>query len=133
MSAATVVFKNAVLLVGGISLATQCKELNLPYSAEMLDRTAFGVNTRERRGGLFVVSLDAKGMLTLGTGLVEDILFGDVGIHDLAVVVFPDGVTEGSQTARGYAFMGVCEHFELGKVVGGLLEFDTMFNGSGLG
>ena len=80
MAAATVVYKNAVLLVGGYSLETQLTELSLMYKAEMHDRTTFGLSTRERRGGLFDASIDAKGFMGLVTSpLIESVLFDLVG------------------------------------------------------
>lgn len=135
MSADTVLYRDAVLLVGGASLAGQFNDLNVNYASEMLDRTAFGDTTRNRRGGLFVASIDGKGMSVSGANLVEDVLFTAVGLttESVAVVVFPNGVTEGSQVARGYAMMGVVEHLKVGGQAGVLLPFDVMINGAGLG
>lgn len=135
MAAATVVYKNAVILVGGGSLETQLNDLSVNYASEMLDRTTFGDTTRNRRGGLFTASIAGKGFAKQGTNLIEELLFNDVGLttESVAVVVFPDGVTDGSQSARGYAMMGVVEHLQVGGPVGTLMGLDFAVMGAGLG
>lgn len=135
MSADTVVYRNCVILIGGASLAGQFNELTLNYKSEMLDRTTFGDTTRNRRGGLFSADVAGKGLSVQGTNLVEDVLFAGVGTSDIAVplVVWPDGVTEGSQTGRGYAMLGAFEHLNVGGAVGTLLPFDFAAQSAGLG
>lgn len=132
MSADTVLYRDAVILVGGALINAQLRELNVNYAAEMLDRTAFGDTTKNRRGGLFVVDIDGKGFVATGTGAIEDLLFGDVGAGDLPVVVFPNGVTEGSQVARGYATLAQMESFKIGGTAGQLLPLDFKLAGAGL-
>lgn len=133
MAADSVVYTNAVLLLGGASLAAQLHELSLNYKSEMHDRTTFGDTTRNRRGGLFVADLAGKGFASLGSNLIEDVLFGNVGTTEVATVIFPNGVTEGSQTARAYAMLGATESFKIGGPVGGLLPVEFVVVGAGLG
>ena len=133
MSADTIVYRNAVLVINGASLETQFQELALDYGAEMLDRTTFGATTRERKGGLFTAQLDGKGFAQFGSNAIEDVLFGLVGGSPVPVVVFPDGITEASQTTRGYAMSGVVEKFNIGGAIGILLPIDTTIQASGYG
>lgn len=135
MPAATVVYRDAVLLVGGASLAAQLNDLSINYGSEMQDRTTFGDTTRNRRGGLFMASIEGKGLAALGTGLIEDVLFADVGLttESVAVVVWPNGVTDGDWVSAGYAMMGVVETWKLGGPVGVLLPIEFAVQGAGLG
>ena len=133
MAADTVVFRDAVLLVNGTSLETQFQELTLNYASEMHDRTTFGATTRERKGGLLTASLEGRGLAEFGSDTVESVLFAGVGTTETPVVVFPNGVTEGSQVARGYAMLGVVEKFTIGGPVGALLPFEASIQAAGYG
>ena len=133
MSADTLIYRNAFVVIGGASLAAQFNELTVDYKAELLDRTTFNTTTRERKGGLFMASIAGKGFVAYGTNGVEDVLFNGVGATEIPMVMFPDGIVEGSQTARGFAMFGVVEHFNVAGAVGALLPFDVAIQSAGLG
>lgn len=124
MAASTVLYRNAVLLYGGLELQAQLNELTLNYAAEMLDRTTFGDTTRNRRGGLLDVSLEMKGLLAFEAGSVDLMdVFDAVGADaQESVVLFADGITEG--TPAGYWFVAEVERFNFGGAIGVLLPFD---------
>lgn len=125
---ATVVYKNAVLLVDGASLATALTELTASLSAEMLDDTHFGDDTRVNKGGLLYCEVSGKGHAEFESGGIESVLFGDVGVDDVVVTVFPDGVVEGSTgDGAGYMMLGVASMLTLGEAAGGLLGIDFSF------
>lgn len=49
---ATIVYKNAYIWINGVDYSSDTAELSLNYTAEMLDETAMGDNTRIHKGGL---------------------------------------------------------------------------------
>lgn len=134
----TILYKNASLLVNGAELTGSLHELGIEYSAEMLDETTFGDDTRVHKGGLFNGSISGKGFfdgsvgsdavlfkgIGDGSGLVANQAFqSSVVVEDTIVAIFPDGVTEGSTTTgRGFAMKGVLETFNMGGTVGALLD-----------
>src|SRR5690348_4320656 len=104
---ATVLYRNAELIIGGVSLQAALHELTIDYSAEMLDETTFGDDTRINRGGLFSGQITGSGFFDGVVG-TEVVLFPQTGTDDVIFTAFPDGVTEGSlTTGRGYAMKGV--------------------------
>lgn len=122
----TLVFRDAKLLVNGASLAGALNELNVEYSAEMLDATTFGATTRIMKGGLFNSKISGSGFFDAAIG-TESVFFENVGVDDAILSVFPDGISEGSQsTGVGFAMKGVLSRFNLGADVGELLgvEFE---------
>lgn len=56
---ATVVYRNAYFWVNGVDFSADTEELGLTYSAELLDETAMGDDTRIKKGGLKNWSVDA--------------------------------------------------------------------------
>jgi hypothetical protein len=136
----TVVYRNAVLLLNGAELQGALHELAVEYSAEILDRTTFGADTRIKQGGLLVGKVSGKGYFDTSLGL-EGILFPQMGgglavaanpayqsgavVEDTILLLFPDGVTENSlTTGRGYAMKSVLSSLSLGGLVGTELGVD---------
>lgn len=113
---ATIVWKNAHMLIDGTALHTALHELQVDIGAEMLDSTVFGFNTRMNKGGLFTGSMSGTGFLDTVVG-TEQVIFSRVGTGGSIVVVFPEGITEGSPES-GFAMKGVVEQFDLGGAVG---------------
>lgn len=135
---ATILYRNAQLLVNGADFAGALHELALDYSAEMLDETTFGDDTRVFKGGLFSGGMSGKAFFDGAVG-ADAVLFRGVGdgnslttnqafmsgvlVEDTLLVLFPDGVTEGSlTTGRGFAMKGELEAFNIGGTVGALLD-----------
>lgn len=131
---ATVVYKNAALLIGGASLSASLNELAAEYGAEMLDGTTYGADTRTFKGGLFTAKVTGKGFAESGAGLTESVLFADNGNDDTVVAVFPNGVVEGAQSVDGigYAMKGVQSEFQLGGGVGALLPLAFTYEARGI-
>lgn len=133
MSASTLLYSNAFIIINGASLATQFNDASVDYKAEMKDRTSFNTLTRERRGGLFMATITGKGFVRYGTNQVAEVLFNLVGQTEVPMVFFPDGINEGNTYAEGFAMMGVVEHFNVSGKVGDLTPFDFQAESAGLG
>jgi hypothetical protein len=76
---ATKVFTNALVEVDGTDISPHVSELTLNYSAEILDETAMGDNTRVRKGGLKVWSFDVTMHQDFEAGAVDATMFSIVG------------------------------------------------------
>lgn len=129
---ATLHFRNAKIFVDGFDLSGDSATINVAYSAEMLDETAFGDTTRIRKGGLLVADVTGSGYWNAAAGTVERILFDIVGTDDKIITVFANGLTEGTSTDKGFSFKGVVEHYNIGGDVGTLLPFDFAIQGRGI-
>ncbi len=129
----TIVFKNAHILVSGYDLSAELHTLNVTYSAAMLDRTVFGMDTKTNVGGLYDAGISGEGFGDFSKN-VGSLMFTDLGVDDYIITVFPDGITEGSAFAgSGYAMKGTNKTFTMGGTVGGLdtIKFDFAARGIG--
>lgn len=121
---ATVLYRNARVLVDGYEFTSSFTELAVEYSAELLDNTVFGADTRTRKGGLFNAKVSGKGFAEFAANLAAYVLWGNVGTDDVVFSLYPDGITEGATgSGTGYAMKGTIDKFDLGGKVGQLLEF----------
>lgn len=119
----TVHYRNAVILVDGYLLSGTFAELGVQYGCEVLDETAFGDTTRIHKAGLLTASVDGRGHLEFGVGSPEAVLFNAIGVDGTVLLLFPDGITEGSATNRGFGMLSVVNVFEIGGQVGTILPF----------
>ena len=127
---ATVIYTDGKLFYGGHDLSGDANSLSLEYSAEMLDVTTMGDDTRVNKGGLEQVLASASGFWNGGLNNSDETLFELVGDDVEPFTVFGDGITEGS--SRGcYAFKGVIESYNIGNTVGDMLTFDLSVQGRG--
>ena len=115
----TVHYNEAVVLIEGTEISAQISDVAVNFSAEMLDATAMGDDTRKHKGGLQDFTVEGTGFFKGGLLEIDGILFDLSGDDDTVVTVYPRGVTEGS--AEGYGLHGVVEVFTLGGTVGTLL------------
>lgn len=118
---AALVYKDAVILIGGYDITAELNELSIELGAEMLDATVFGSDTRINRGGLKTGKFSMGGLATFASDLAADVVFENVGADNSQCAVFPAGVTEGSPT--GYAMRGVIGELTIGGAVGVLTPF----------
>lgn len=126
---ATIVYRNAVLLVEGYDLSGEMHDLSLTYGADMLDSTRFGADTRTHVAGLLSSQLSGDAyadFAALAPGLLYDLL----GVDDKSVVIFPNGITLGTQC--GYAMKAVQSTFNLGGQVGALEGLKFAFDSRGI-
>lgn len=130
----TILYRNAVVLLNGLAMQGSLNELAVEYSAEMLDETCFGDDTRIHKGGLFMAKIAGKGFAEMGDNLVEPVIFNDSGVDDEVIVVFPNGVVEGATVGDGigYAMKGVASEYQLGGGVGALLPLSFGYEARGI-
>lgn len=128
----TVHFRNAKIFVDGFDLGGDFESVEVAHSAEMLDETTFGDSTRIRKGGLTVSDVSGSGYWSGDVGAVDRIMFDIVGSDDKVISVFPNGITEGTATEKGYSMKGVLESYNIGGAVGALLPFDCAMMGRGI-
>lgn len=123
---ATVHFRNALFQVNGTDLSNDVAEVTLNYSADSLDETAMGDDTRIRKGGLLDWSIDCTFNQDFAAGQVDATLFSLVGTT-ACVDVRP---TNACATASNPSFNGVAileSYNPLGGAVGTLLQAPVRF------
>jgi hypothetical protein len=128
---ATVIYTDAKFFLGGYNLSADHNEIGLDYASEMLDVTTMGDSTRVHAGGLDTATVNGSGFWNGGTGNADDALFGLVGEDQKVLTLFPDGLTEGSTTAKGYAMKSVLADYNIGNTVGDMLTFDLTAESAG--
>ena len=130
---ATLVYTDAKIFISGYNLSADHNELSLEYSAEMQDVTVFGDDTRTNAGGLESATLSGSGFWNGGANNADDALFGLTGATKVPLVVFANGITEGTTTDKGYAFETVVESYNVGNTVGDMMTFELTAQSAGVG
>ncbi len=122
------VLKNARVYLGGLDVSGQSNELALPYESEVKESTTFASGgAREKVCGLLNWSLDLKGFVEYGEGLIDERLFQNVAVPDQPASAFVDS-TAG---ARGYFGKSLQASYAPGAKVGDLMAFAVKIEGSG--
>ena len=130
----TVTFTNATLLYGGYSLAGQHNKMGLEYSAESLEDTVFGADTRTMKGGLKVTRLTGEGFFNAGANTVHQIFMDSHALADVVVMLFPETIGEGAtSTGAGFMLRAVELQYRHGGTVGALHPFTVSAQGRGAG
>jgi hypothetical protein len=127
----TVIYTDAKFFLGGYNLSADHNEISLDYSSEMLDVTTMGDSTRVRAGGLDTATVNGSGFWNGGTGNADDALFGLVGEDQKVLTLFPNGITEGTSTLKGYAMKSVLANYNIGNAVGDMMTFDLTAESAG--
>jgi hypothetical protein len=118
---ATKVFTNALVEVDGVDLSPHVAELNLNYSAELLDETAMGDNTRVRKGGLKTWSFEMTMHQDFEAGAVDATLFSLVGTSS-CWEVRPENACSSANNPI-FSGIGMVETYNpVGGTVGALLD-----------
>lgn len=73
------VYSNAKLTVGGVDISSDVRTLAYNETAEELDDTAMGDDTRTSAGGLIRWTIEAEANQSYGTGSVDAALATNVG------------------------------------------------------
>jgi len=105
----TIVLDDASVVINSVDLSNRVKSVSINYSAEMLDDTAMGDNTKSNKGGLKDWSLDIAFHQDYAASNVDATLFPLVG-ENFSVVVKP---TSGSvsTTNPSYSGTGILESY----------------------
>lgn len=124
------VWRDAFLSVNDENLSAYVRELTLSYSAEQLDATVMGDDTRVNKGGLKNWSVDATFKQILTTNGPEDVLFNLVGTS-ATIIIKP---TNAATTDQNPSYTGVAsvEQYTPGSgAVGVLHEANASFQNAG--
>lgn len=117
---ATLVFKDAFVSINGVDLSDHVKSVTVNYSAEMLDATAMGNDTKISKGGLKNWSVEVEFHQDYATSNVDATLFPLVG-STFTVIVRPVKATAVSATNPNYTGTGILESYSpIGGAVGEL-------------
>lgn len=127
---ATVVWRDAYVWVNGVDLSNDVESVGLSYSAEMLDETAMGDDTRVNKGGLKNWSIDLNFHQDFASGQVDATLFSLVGTTT-CVEIRP--LNSCSTTINpNYTGIGVLESYNpVGGSVGSLLDAPATIQSAG--
>ena len=130
----SVAFTNAQLFFGGYELASQFNQVALEFSAESLDETAFGADTRKMRGGLKVARMTGAGFFKAGVGEVDQVFYDSHALADVIVTLYPEAIGVGAtSTGSGYMMKATLLRYEIGGAVGDILPFTISAEGRGAG
>jgi len=116
---AELVLKNAFVSVDGNDISANVKSVNISYSAEALEKTAMGDNTRNKIGGLLDWSLSVELNEDYAAAAIDSIMFPLVGTV-VPVIIRPDAGVVSTSNPQ-YAGSGlVVSYPPLGGAVGEL-------------
>lgn len=127
---ATVVYRNAFFWLNGVDYSADIAELALDYSAEMLDETAMGDDTRVMKGGLKNWSITAKAHQDFSAAHVGANLFALVG----STTCFELRPLNSCSTAINPSFYGIAileNAPPVGGGVGSLLDMSFSLQSAG--
>ena len=107
---AILVLKDAYFAVGSVELSDHVRTVTLNYSAESLDKSAMGTETRVFTGGPKNWSVDLDLYQDHASGSVSDTLFPLVGSSTFTITVRPTTAAAGSSNPQ-FAGTGYLESF----------------------
>lgn len=117
--AAPLVFKNAFLELNSVNLSVNVGSLALAYSAESLDETTMGDDSRNRKGGLKDWSVDVT--FKHNFSCVDATLFGIVGCQ-ACMEIRPQNICSTAVNPRYQGTVHIQSYPPMGGAVGSLLE-----------
>lgn len=128
---AFVVLKDASLVVNSVDLSDHIKQVTLNYSAEVLEDTAMGADTKSRVAGLKDWSLEVEFYQDYAASKVDATLFTLVGASSFAVTLKPtsDAVSATNPSFSGSAVLP--EYTPVSGEVGQLSTVSVTFEADG--
>ena len=126
----TVVFKNSLIEVNGTNLSSYASDVSLAYSAESLDETAMGDDTRIKKGGMFNWTIDATFHNEFQAGAVDALLFPIVGVTS-CIEVRPFNTCSTAINPRYFGIGILASYPPLGGGVGSLLDTKAQWQAAG--
>ena len=130
----SVAFTNANIFFGGYEVTAQHNQVALEFSAESLDETAFGADTRKMRGGLKVARMTSAGFFKAGVGEVDQIWYDSHALADAVILLFPEAIAVGAtSTGSGYMMKATLLQYQTGGTVGDILPCSIPAEGRGAG
>jgi len=122
------VLTNARLFLDAWDLTGDLNKIALNYAAELQDATTFATGGgKARKGGLKDTTLAAEGFWSGGTDLVDEVLFGKVGLVSIPITIVPSSGVDGD---TAFAFRAGVASYVPGAAVGEMLKFSLDAQGS---
>ncbi len=126
---ATQVVQNSKIWLDQFNLSSDLNSLAIDYSAEMLDDTVFGDDTRSNKGGLKKVSMSMAGFWQAGTDLVDEVLFSTLfSVADAPCSISPEA---GASGERAFLFQSIVGEYGQSGSIGDLYKFTATAQGTG--
>lgn len=128
---ASVKFTSADVEINGVDLSAYVRSVELPISAEMLDETAMGDDTRKNKAGLLSWNVPIEFKQDFGAGAVDATLFPLLGAASFTISIRPNGSATGT-TNPVFSGSAVLESYTpIGGSVGDLLTASATFQCAG--
>jgi hypothetical protein len=117
------VLRDCKLIVGKYDFSSKMNALALNYGAEALDDTTFASGgTKSNTGGLKTVTFQHEGLFDTGTGSVDEVFYGNIGLADQPVAISPEAGAEGE---LAYFFKSLQTKYSPSGKIGQLLAFSV--------
>lgn len=128
---AVLVFKDANVVINGVNLSDHVRNVSLSYSAELLDKTVMGNNSRAKIAGLKDSNVSIEFAHDFAAGEVDATLFGLVGSTDIQINLRPtsSGVSATNPTFKGQFVLETYPIFS--NTVGEFAVTTVTFQGTG--
>lgn len=115
------VLTDARIWVDAWHLSGDMNKLALNYSAELQEATTFlNSGGKARKGGLKTTALALEGYWSGGTDLVDEVLFGKVGLVGIPITIAPSTGLAGDDA---FSFLAGVASYSPGASVGEMLKF----------
>jgi len=124
----SVVYKNAMLIVNGVDLSSNVRELSLSYEAASLDETVMGNDSTRMRGGLKSQGIDVTFFQKMTC--VDATLFGLVGCQTSVEVRACNACSTDSNPRFQSTYL-LQSYPPMGGAVGDLLQAAVRFEPAG--
>ena len=116
----TQVFTDADVFIDKYEISGDLNQISLNVGAEMVEATTYGAAARIKKPGLYTVEYTLNGLCNFGTGLSDELLFGNVGVLNVPHTIVPENAQLGS---TAYFFKANQGQYSPGGAIGELLKF----------
>lgn len=120
------ILRDQKLWLDGFNFTGVMSAMGLDYGAEVVDRTVFGSDTRQRLGGLKTVTAQHEGFYDADP--FDEALFSRIGSGDTPMSFAADDASEGS---AAYSFLANLAEYSPGAQVGDMYAFTVSAEASG--
>lgn len=121
------ILRDCKLYLGGYNLSGDMSAHTLDYKADVKEATVFNDTSKRRLGGLANVSIKHEGVWQAGLGLIDDVLFSNLGQKDTLVTLCP---TTGAEAEPAYFFEALQANYSPSLKMGDALRFSVQADGS---
>lgn len=126
---AELVYKDCKLYIDKYDLSGFHNTLNLNYTADIRDKTAFGDSTRSKLAGLKMIDATHSGWWESdGSSAPDDVLFSNVSLANKTMTVCP---TDGAAGSLAYFLQSTQGEYSPGGNIGDLMAFNFAASGEG--